>query len=100
MDLWEPVIPIAYDPGHVEETVAKFGDVVDAIENHKFSPPQLRALKKVEIKRETLLHVSAAIVIFGTHVIPLEASSRRWELAEDVDPRIHSGESYRGRGRR
>ena len=53
MDLWEPVIPIAYDPSHVEETVDKFGDVVDAIENHNFSPPQLRALKKVEIKGET-----------------------------------------------
>ncbi len=52
-DSWEPVIPITCDPSHVDHTIEKFGEVVDAIEEHKFSPPPAATLKKVEIRDET-----------------------------------------------
>lgn len=35
---WEPIIPITYDIRRVEETIAEFGAVVDAIEENRFHP--------------------------------------------------------------
>ncbi len=43
---WNPVVPIIYDPGHVDETIHEFGCVVDQIEDGKFSPPPLETLKE------------------------------------------------------
>ncbi len=45
MRAWEPVIPIPFDPKHVDATVSEFGDVVDLIEDHRFVPRDLATLK-------------------------------------------------------
>jgi len=43
---WNPVVPIKYNPEHVDETIQEFGCVVDQIEDGKFSPPPLEILKE------------------------------------------------------
>jgi hypothetical protein len=49
---WNPVIPITnFSEELVQATIAKFGMVVDAIEEHKFNPPDMRELER---KRQRL----------------------------------------------
>ena len=43
---WDPVVPVHFDHGSVDETIQEFGEVVDCIENRDFSPPNLTALRK------------------------------------------------------
>lgn len=43
---WEPLIPIRFSNRKVEETIAAFGRVVDAIEEGEFAPPPLETLKE------------------------------------------------------
>jgi hypothetical protein len=47
MNQWDPIIPIQYDRIHVDETIREFGDVVDAIEDNRFSPRSLEDLKSI-----------------------------------------------------
>ena len=42
---WNPLIDIPFNQQHVEETIAEFGTVVDAIEENKFTPPSVEKLK-------------------------------------------------------
>ncbi len=44
---WDPVVPIRFDPKKVKETIAKFGEVVDDIENGVFAPAPLERLNEV-----------------------------------------------------
>lgn len=48
LDKWEPLIPVAFDQNQVEETIAKFGQVVDRIEERRFAPPTVETLKAVQ----------------------------------------------------
>ncbi len=41
---WEPVVPIGFDPIEFDQTVKEFGEVVDEIEDGRFSPPPLEIL--------------------------------------------------------
>jgi len=41
LENWEPVVPIEYDASRVYRTIVEFGQVVDAIEDGRFSPPSL-----------------------------------------------------------
>jgi hypothetical protein len=43
---WEPLIEVPFDEHHVQETINEFGEVVDCIEENKFTPPPLSTLKK------------------------------------------------------
>ena len=43
---WQPVVPIAFDPRRLEETVKEFGQVVNAIEDGRFVPPSLEKLQE------------------------------------------------------
>lgn len=45
MEKWEPLIPVPFDQNEVEETIEKFGQVVDFIEDRKFAPPPIDKLK-------------------------------------------------------
>ena len=45
LDLWQPVIDIPADPGTVQETVHKFGAVVDCIERGDYAPPDVATLQ-------------------------------------------------------
>ena len=49
MDRWEPLIPVPFDQDEVEETIAKFGLVVDLIEDRKFAPPAVEKLKAIHL---------------------------------------------------
>ena len=42
---WEPVIELERSSESVETTIARFGEVVDAIENKAFSPPPVEVLQ-------------------------------------------------------
>jgi len=42
---WEPVIPTPFEPEHVVETIAAFGEVVDEIEDGAFAPRDLATLQ-------------------------------------------------------
>jgi len=44
LDLWQPVVPIPYDPTRVQATVDEFAEVVDAIEDGQFEPRPVREL--------------------------------------------------------
>lgn len=57
---WEPVVEIAFDIRHVEETVRNFGEVVDCIETGQFTPPPTTRLQ------ETI--PGTRNIRFGTHV--------------------------------
>jgi radical SAM protein with 4Fe4S-binding SPASM domain len=50
---WKPVIPIPFSAANVKKTVDEFGDVVDKIQDHEFSPSPVSRLKKREGKRDT-----------------------------------------------
>lgn len=44
---WNPVIPITnFSQERVHDTIARFGMVVDAIEEHKFNPPTVEELER------------------------------------------------------
>jgi hypothetical protein len=43
---WNPVVPITFDAGNVNKTIAEFAKVVDRIEDHEFQPPPLSELTK------------------------------------------------------
>lgn len=45
LDNWQPVIEIDFNEVSVQETIRKFGEVVDKIENRQFAPPELEHLK-------------------------------------------------------
>jgi hypothetical protein len=60
LEAWNPVVEIAFDPRHVEETIRNFGEVVDCIEEGRFAPPPLSRL------HETL--PGTRNIRFGTHV--------------------------------
>lgn len=44
---WHPVVDIDYDPTSVDQTIAEFGQVVDDIEDGRFSPPSLERLREI-----------------------------------------------------
>jgi len=41
---WDPIVPIEYNPDHVEDTIREFGCIVDEIEEGRFSPPPVETL--------------------------------------------------------
>lgn len=55
---WEPVIPIPFDPSHVDALIAEFGGVVDLIEDHRFEPRDLATLKTRESGLRTVFAVA------------------------------------------
>ena len=61
LSIWEPVVPIHFDPKKVTETIAKFGETVDDIENGVFAPPPLERLNE-------LVSGTKYKVRFATHV--------------------------------
>lgn len=61
LSTWDPVVPIRFDPKKVMETIAKFGETVDDIENGVFAPPPLERLNE-------LMTGSKFKVRFATHV--------------------------------
>lgn len=42
---WNPLMPIALNPQHVEETIKDFGERVDDIEEGRFGPPTIEKLR-------------------------------------------------------
>lgn len=54
MTSWEPLIPIPFNANDVEETVQKFGAVVDRIEGHEFAPPPVEVLRSRQTGQPTL----------------------------------------------
>ncbi|SRR5258706_8636568 len=44
---WHPVVDIDFDPKRVDQTIAEFGQVVDDIEDGRFTPPTLDRLKEI-----------------------------------------------------
>ncbi len=60
LDAWHPVVEIDFDIRHVEETIRRFGEVVDCIESGKFAPPPITRLQ------ETM--PGTRNIRFGTHV--------------------------------
>ena len=61
LSTWDPVVPIRFDPQKVMETIAKFGETVDDIENGIFAPPPLERLNE-------LVTGAKYKVRFATHV--------------------------------
>jgi hypothetical protein len=53
LEKWDPVIQVPFDDRHVEETIREFGEIVDSIEDGKFSPAPLRRLKEKDVGIET-----------------------------------------------
>ena len=43
---WDPVIPIPFDQGGVEQMIQNFGEVIDRIEDKDFEPPSLSRLEE------------------------------------------------------
>ena len=60
LDKWEPLIEIKFDRRKVKDTIHSFGEVVDQIEDHEFTPPPVDKLRQPFADRST--------VRFGTHV--------------------------------
>jgi PD-(D/E)XK nuclease superfamily len=50
---WNPIIKIPFKSKGVQQTIKKFGKVVDAIEEGNFSPPSVRQLKRREGDRSS-----------------------------------------------
>lgn len=44
IEKWEPLIPIEFDHRQVQETIRRFGEIVDRIEDRQFAPPELETL--------------------------------------------------------
>jgi hypothetical protein len=61
LSIWDPVVPIRFDPKKVKETIAEFGRAVDDIENGVFTPPPLERLNE-------LITGAKYKVRFATHV--------------------------------
>jgi len=61
LSTWDPVVPIRFDPLKVKETIAKFGQTVDDIENGVFAPPPMERLNE-------LISGAKYKVRFATHV--------------------------------
>jgi len=53
IDQWEPVIPIPFNADNVEATIQDLGEVVDRIEDGKFSSPSVAKLRKREYGNKT-----------------------------------------------
>jgi hypothetical protein len=49
---WDPVVPMALDLSNVQDTIRKFGEVVDAIEEGCFAPPPVAKLRKGQAKNK------------------------------------------------
>lgn len=60
LERWEPVIEIEFNRRKVKETIRSFGEVVDEIEDHKFTPPPVERLQEPFTDRTNTR--------FGTHV--------------------------------
>jgi hypothetical protein len=43
---WDPIVPIHFDAAKMQKTVVQFAQAVDAIEDHKFTPPGLEVLEQ------------------------------------------------------
>lgn len=56
---WEPIVPIDFDLKRVDDTIREFGEVVDCIEERRFSPPPMRRLNETQ---------GMSKARFGTHV--------------------------------
>jgi hypothetical protein len=54
---WEPLIPLPFDAKSVKETIARFGEIVDKIEESEFAPPPLDKLKKKQPGMKTIFAV-------------------------------------------
>lgn len=54
---WEPLIPLPFDAARVQETIARFGEIVDKIEESEFAPPSLDKLKKKQPGMKTIFAV-------------------------------------------
>jgi hypothetical protein len=50
LDGWNPVVDIPFDDKQVEETVRRFGEVVDLIQDGCFQPPPVKRLREREGK--------------------------------------------------
>jgi len=61
LSTWDPTVPIDFDSHKVKQTIAEFGEVVDAIEDGHFSPPPLDRLN-------ALVEGTKLKVRFATHV--------------------------------
>ncbi|MDW8395610.1 MAG: PD-(D/E)XK nuclease family protein [Anaerolineae bacterium] len=46
LDRWDPVVPVAFNPDDIAETVRAFGEVVDRIEDGQFAPPNVEKLRE------------------------------------------------------
>ena len=46
---WNPIVDIEYNQENVEETIDEFANVVDSIEDRKFTAPALSKLKRTEL---------------------------------------------------
>lgn len=57
---WDPLIEIAFNRRQVKDTIRAFGEVVDKIEDHEFSPPTVEKLQEP--------FTDSTQVRFGTHV--------------------------------
>ena len=60
LEAWNPVVEIEFDPRHVEETIRRFGAVVDCMEDGRFAPPPLTRLQEAMPGKRNIR--------FGTHV--------------------------------
>lgn len=60
LEAWEPLIEIEFDRRKVKDTIRSFGEVVDRIEEHQFSPPPVEKLQEP--------FADNTQVRFGTHV--------------------------------
>ncbi len=47
LEAWEPLIDLPFEPERVEDTIADFGRVVDAIEDGVFAPPDVETLREI-----------------------------------------------------
>lgn len=54
---WEPLIPLPFDAARVQETIARFGEIVDKIEEGEFVPPSLDKLKTKQPGMKTIFAV-------------------------------------------
>ena len=53
---WEPVVSIPFDAAKVEKTVDQFAKAVDAIADHRFSPPGMKTLEERNREGQTFAH--------------------------------------------
>ncbi len=60
LERWEPLVEIDFDRRKVKDTIRSFGEVVDQIEDHQFTPPSVEKLLQPFADRTN--------VRFGTHV--------------------------------